>query len=300
MDIMEKLDIVHKPVMLSEVLSYIPKNANIALDCTLGEGGHSEAMLNMGLSVYAVERDNEILEVARKRLKNYKKFTAFNATYDKLLDVLPKKIINNVDFILFDLGVSLYHFKKARRGFSFNDETKLNMSLGLNNTDAYQIINNYSEKDLADIFYKYGEIKNSKYMASVIAKERMKKNIETTKELENIIFHASKKEDKYGRIHPATLIFQALRIETNDELNILENALKNVSTVLKEKGVVCIMSYHSLEDRIVKNYFKSHEKTKNKEGIFNIITKKVIIPSEEEIKLNPASRSAKMRVAEKN
>lgn len=295
----ENIEIVHKPVMLKEVLSFIPKNASVAVDCTLGEGGHSQKMLDMGLSVYAVERDIEILEIAKNRLKNYKNFFAFNNTYNKLLDTLPKEIIGSVDFILFDLGISLYHFKKAGRGFSFNDEIKLNMKLGINETDAYQIVNNYSEKSLTDIFYKYGEMKNAKYMAKVIVENRRKKNIETSKELESIIFHASKKEDKYGRIHPATLIFQALRIETNDELNILENALKNINAVLKKNGTACVMSYHSLEDRIVKNYFKKNEKTKNKEGIFNILTKKVIVPSEEEIKLNPASRSCKMRVVEK-
>lgn len=297
MDNMES-QIIHKPVMIKEVLSFIPKNSNIVIDATLGEGGHTKAMLDLNLEVHSFERDKNILEIAKKRLANYKKFYYYNNTYDKMIDSLPKNIIGNVDFILYDLGVSMFHFKKAERGFSFNENNKLDMRLGINKINAYEVINKYEKKDLERIFKEYGEIKNYSKLAEIIIKERNKKNIETAKELENIIFHNSDKSKKYGKINPATLIFQAIRIEVNDELNILKKSIENIKNILKKYGVVVIISYHSLEDRIVKRFFKDNEKTKNKEGIFKLLNSKVLEPTNEEIKLNIASRSAKLRAAQ--
>ena len=297
MDNMES-QIIHKPVMIKEVLSFIPENSNIVVDSTLGEGGHTKAMLDLNLEVYGFERDKNILEIAKKRLADYKKFYYYNNTYDKMIDSLPKNIIGNVDFILYDLGVSMFHFKKAERGFSFNENNKLDMRLGINKINAYEVINKYEKKDLERIFKEYGEIKNYSKLAEIIIKERNKKNIETAKELENIIFHNSDKSKKYGKINPATLIFQAIRIEVNDELNILKKSIENIKNILKKYGVVVIISYHSLEDRIVKRFFKDNEKTKNKDGIFKLLNSKVLTPTIEEIKLNPASRSAKLRAAQ--
>lgn len=297
MDNMES-QIIHKPVMIKEVLSFIPENSNIVVDATLGEGGHTKAMLDLNLEVYGFERDKNILEIAKKRLADYKKFYYYNNTYDKMIDSLPKNIIGNVDFILYDLGVSMFHFKKAERGFSFNENNKLDMRLGINKINAYEVINKYEKKDLERIFKEYGEIKNYSKLAEIIIKERNKKNIETAKELENIIFHNSDKSKKYGKINPATLIFQAIRIEVNDELNILKKSIENIKNILKKYGVVVIISYHSLEDRIVKRFFKDNEKTKNKEGIFKLLNSKVLKPTNEEIKLNIASRSAKLRAAQ--
>lgn len=290
--------IIHKPVMINEVLSFIPKDSNIVIDATLGEGGHTKVMLDLNLEVHSFERDKNILEVAKKRLANYKKFHYYNNTYDKMSNLLPKNIIGNVDFILYDLGVSMFHFKKAERGFSFNENNKLDMRLGINDKSAYEVINNYCKKDLERVFKEYGEIKNPSKFADIIIKERDKKNIETSKELENIIFHNSNKTKKYGKINPATLIFQAVRIEVNDELNILKKSIENIKNILKKYGVIVVISYHSLEDRIVKRFFKDNEKTKNKEGIFKLLNSKVLTPTNEEIKLNPASRSAKMRAAQ--
>ena len=290
--------IIHKPVMIKEVLSFIPENSNIVVDATLGEGGHTKAMLDLNLEVYGFERDKNILEIAKKRLSDYKKFYYYNNTYDKMIDSLPKNIIGNVDFILYDLGVSMFHFKKAERGFSFNENNKLDMRLGINKINAYEVINKYEKKDLERIFKEYGEIKNYSKLAEIIIKERNKKNIETAKELENIIFHNSDKSKKYGKINPATLIFQAIRIEVNDELNILKKSIENIKNILKKYGVVVIISYHSLEDRIVKRFFKDNEKTKNKDGIFKLLNSKVLKPTNEEIKLNIASRSAKLRAAQ--
>lgn len=297
MDNMES-QIIHKPVMIKEVLSFIPENSNIVVDATLGEGGHTKAMLDLNLEVHSFERDKNILEIAKKRLSDYKKFYYYNNTYDKMIDSLPKNIIGNVDFILYDLGVSMFHFKKAERGFSFNENNKLDMRLGINKINAYEVINKYEKKDLERIFKEYGEIKNYSKLAEIIIKERKKKNIETAKELENIIFHNSDKSKKYGKINPATLIFQAIRIEVNDELNILKKSIENIKNILKKYGVVVIISYHSLEDRIVKRFFKDNEKTKNKDGIFKLLNSKVLKPTNEEIKLNIASRSAKLRAAQ--
>ncbi|TXJ49376.1 16S rRNA (cytosine(1402)-N(4))-methyltransferase RsmH [Brachyspira aalborgi] len=290
--------IIHKPVMIKEVLSFIPENSNIVVDATLGEGGHTKAMLDLNLEVHSFERDKNILEIAKKRLSNYKKLYYYNNTYDKMIDSLPKNIIGNVDFILYDLGVSMFHFKKAERGFSFNENNKLDMRLGINKINAYEVINKYEKKDLERIFKEYGEIKNYSKLAEIIIKERNKKNIETAKELENIIFHNSDKSKKYGKINPATLIFQAIRIEVNDELNILKKSIENITNILKKYGVVVIISYHSLEDRIIKRFFKDNEKTKNKDGIFKLLNSKVLKPTNEEIKLNIASRSAKLRAAQ--
>ena len=297
MDNMES-QIIHKPVMIKEVLSFIPENSNIVVYATLGEGGHTKAMLDLNLEVHSFERDKNILEIAKKRLADYKKFYYYNNTYDKMIDSLPKNIIGNVDFILYDLGVSMFHFKKAERGFSFNENNKLDMRLGINKINAYEVINKYEKKDLERIFKEYGEIKNYSKLAEIIIKERNKKNIETAKELENIIFHNSDKSKKYGKINPATLIFQAIRIEVNDELNILKKSIENIKNILKKYGVVVIISYHSLEDRIVKRFFKDNEKTKNKDGIFKLLNSKVLKPTNEEIKLNIASRSAKLRAAQ--
>lgn len=290
-------NIVHTPVMLKEILSFIPENANIAVDATLGEGGHTKAMLDLNIEVHSFERDDKILEVAKERLKDYKKFYCYNNTYDKMIEELDENVIGNVDFMLYDLGVSMFHFKKANRGFSFKDDVKLDMRLGINNKSAYDVINSYSEKELERVFREYGEMYNASKIANIIVNERKKKTIETSKELENIIFHHTDKSKRFGKIHPATLVFQAIRIEVNDELNILEKSIYNISKILKNGGVAAIMSYHSLEDRIVKRFLKDNEKTKNKDGIFKLLNSKVITPTNEEIKLNPASRSAKLRVA---
>ena len=298
MDNNEELEIVHTPVMLKEVLSFIPENAKIAVDATLGEGGHTKAMLDLNLEVHSFERDSAILEIAKKRLKNYDKFHYYNNTYDKMIEELDDSIIGNVDFMLYDLGVSLFHFKKAERGFSFKDNVRLDMRLGLNDKSAYDVINGYSEEELERIFREYGEMNNARKMANIIIKERNRRKIETSRELENIIFHNTDKSQRYGKIHPATLVFQAIRIEVNDELNILEKSILNIPKILNDNGVVAVMSYHSLEDRIVKKFFKENEKTKNKDGIFKLLNNKVITPTNEEINSNPASRSAKMRVAQ--
>ncbi len=295
----ESLNIVHTPVMLNEVLSFIAKDSKIAVDATLGEGGHTKAMLDLNLEVHSFERDSIILEIAKNRLKNYDKFYYYNNTYDNIINELDESLIGNIDFILYDLGVSLFHFKKAERGFSFKDNAKLDMRIGINEKSAYDIVNGYTKEELERIFRDYGEINNAKKIANIIVKERNIRKIETSRELENIIFHNTDKSARYGKRHPATLVFQAIRIEVNDELNILEKSINNIASILKKNGIAVFISYHSLEDRIVKKFFKENEKTKNKDGIFKLLNNKVKVPTSEEIKLNPASRSAKMRAVQK-
>ena len=295
------MNIIHTPVMLNEVISFMPNTFNdiITIDATLGEGGHSEVLAQKSNTLYGIERDKEILTIAKNRLSQYNNIHYINTTYDKIIDNIKEEHIGHVSFILFDLGVSLFHFKSANRGFSFKDESSLDMRLGINDKTAFDVINKYSEKDLADVLFNYGEIKNSRYLSECIVNARKTKEISTAKELENIIFHSTKKEKRYGSIHPATLVFQAIRIEVNDELNILKKALENLPKILGFGGRVVFMSYHSLEDRIVKQYLKSNEKRKNSDGIFKLVNKHILTPSEAEIQNNPPSRSAKVRVAEK-
>ncbi len=293
------MNISHTSVMPDEVLGFLPLDSKIAVDATLGEGGHTKLLLERGLEVHAFDRDSIIIEKAQKRLadiSNNKLYT-YNQKYDNIYNSLSKDIAGNVDFMLFDLGVSMFHFKEASRGFSFLENTRLDMRLGLNDKTAYDVINGYSEADLTSIFQNYGEIKYSKTLAHAIVDTRKTKQIETTDELENVVFHATPKNLRHTNTHHATKVFQAIRIEVNDEMGILENAIANVSKILKSGGVAVFMSYHSLEDRVVKKYFKENENTKNKVGIFNVLTRRPLVASDEEIAVNKASRSAKVRAA---
>ncbi len=293
------MNIAHTSVMPNEVLSFLPNDSQIAVDATLGEGGHTKLLLEQGLNVHAFDRDSVIIEKAKQRLdsiSNNKLYT-YNQKYDNIYNSLPKDVVGNVDFMLFDLGVSMFHFKEASRGFSFSENTRLDMRLGLNNKTAYDVVNGYSEAELTTVFQNYGEIKYSKTLAHAIVDSRKTKQIETTDELENIVFHATPKNLRYTNTHHATKVFQAIRIEVNDEIGILENAIANVAKILKSGGVVVFMSYHSLEDRVVKKYFKENENTKNKVGIFNVLTRRPLVASEDEIAINKASRSAKVRAA---
>ncbi len=291
------MNIAHTSVMPNEVLSFVPENAEIAVDATLGEGGHTKLLLERGLKLYSFDRDSVIIEKAKERLNNHDKLNTYNQKYDNIYNCLPKDVVGNVDFMLFDLGVSMFHFKEAGRGFSFSENTTLDMRLGLNEKNAFDIVNHYGEVELIRIFQNYGEIKYSKTLAKAIVEARKEKQIETTDELENIVFHATPKNLRHTNTHHATKVFQSIRIEVNDEISILESAISFVPKILKSGGVVVFMSYHSLEDRIVKKYFKENENTKNKVGIFNVLTRHPLVASEEEIAINKASRSVKVRAA---
>ncbi len=294
------MEIVHYPVMHKEVLENlpIPEGDSLMIDCTTGEGGHTSLFLSRypSLRVMGIDRDSEIQKKAIERLSVFKeRFQPVNAWFDDYLENAPSE---TADAILFDLGISMFHYVESDRGFSFrNDEPldmRLNNSTGLSAAD---IVNGYSEESLADVIYKYGEERYSRRIARAIAEKREEGAIETSSQLADIIKASVPKEYRYGRIHPATRTFQALRIEVNKELDRITPALENAIRVLKKGGRIAVITFHSLEDRKVKWFFKDEAGKENPR--IRILTKKPIIPSEEEEKENPPSRSAKLRVVER-
>jgi len=293
---MEEIEIIHKPVMLDKVLYYLKVTpGKIYVDATFGLGGHSSAILRelnrTGLLI-GIDRDIESLEIAKNRLKNYgDNFLLFNTTYDRIPEVLENLNIAKVDGILFDLGFSSYHIEKSKRGFSFQrPEEPLDMRFSKDDSlTAEYILNNFSEEELAEIFYKYGEEPNAFKIARKIVEIRKVKPLKYVGDLLEVI---GKSTQNYKR-HPATRIFQALRIAVNKELDLLERALEITPNILNPQGRIVVITYHSLEDRIVKNFLK------NNRDKFEIITKKPVVPSKEEIENNKRARSAKLRVGER-
>ena len=287
---------VHYSVMQNEVLSFLNPGDGEALlvDCTLGEGGHSNLFLQRHpkLRVIGLDRDCTIMEKARNRLAPYgDRFTARNIWFDEFWKNYDGP---GVDYVLFDLGISVFHYEESGRGFSFRRQEKLDMRLDVNGElDAAQVVNTYDEKSLADLIYNYGEERYSRRIASAICSYRQTKQIEYTNELADIIWNAVPNEYRHRRIHPATKTFQALRIEINGELDRIKPALEGAVKALKPGGRIAVITFHSLEDRPVKWFFKDHE------NILEILTKKPLEPTQEECDANPPSRSAKLRVVEK-
>ena len=304
------MDSFHIPVLLKEVLHYLipKKGGGVYIDCTLGGGGHSKAILERiypdGLLI-GIDRDVEAIKAARKELSNFlDRAILIRDNFKNLEEILSNLKIKVVSGVLFDLGVSSHQLRERERGFSFREDGHLDMRMDpTQKFNASTLINNYTEEELVRIFGKYGEERFSKRIARLIVLERQKNPITTTKQLADLVIRALPKAKKRGRwrIHPATRVFQAIRIEVNQELDLLEKSLNQVIKVLEDKGRICVISYHSLEDRIVKNVFKKAEREKvAKENYgLKIITKKPIRASQEEIKRNPKARSAKLRVAEK-
>lgn len=299
----------HTPVLTKEILNYLDfKKGGVYIDCTLGGGGHSKAILENvyphGLLI-GIDQDMEAIETAKEELKSYiDKVKLVKGNFKNLEGILSDLNIGTVSGIIFDLGVSFHQLKEKKRGFSFKEDSHLDMRMDLNQEfNADIIINSYSEKDLAEIFEKYGEERSSRRIARIIVTERKKKALTTTKQLADLIIKTLPRVKKRNtwRIHPATRVFQAIRIEVNQELKALEKGLNQAIRVLENKGRICVISYHSLEDRIVKHLFKEAEKKGKEEKNYGlkIITKKPIRPSSEEVRDNPKARSAKLRVAEK-
>lgn len=294
---MERM-ILHIPVMLEEVMNYlniIPEG--IYIDATVGTGGHSKEILKRlegrGLLI-GFDRDSESIEIAENILKNLGfKFILINKAFNEIPNALNMLSINKVDGILYDLGMSSFQLEEGKRGFSFkNLDEPLDMRFSIDEKiKASDILNSYSQRALERIFFEYGEEPFSKKVAKLIVEERKKKPFSKVGDLVSLI----EKNIPRRKIHPATRIFQALRIVVNNELEILEDSLKNIIPFLKKGARVVILTYHSLEDRIVKNFFKNSEK----EGKIKIIMKKILRPSKEEIERNPRARSAKMRVGER-
>ena len=295
-------DIPHIPVLYNEVLDCFKEiKTGYIIDCTTGYAGHSSGLLNQNSSVQLIcnDQDDEALEFSKKRLKDFEKRVEFNK--GNFEDIIKKFEDYPIRGILADIGVSSLQLDKLDRGFSFNSKN-LDMRMNQNQIlDASTVVNSYSQVELENIFKEYGEIREYKKIASLIVQNRP---FYSAKELAEFFYNKLPK----GKIHPATLIFQAIRIEVNDELGVLDRLFKSMEEAKLKDCIVAIISFHSLEDRVVKNYFKKWSENcicpkdafrcecgKN-HALGKIITKKPIIATNFEIKQNPRSRSAKLRV----
>jgi len=299
----------HTPVMLAQVLeNLVIKKEGIYVDCTLGGGGHAlkivEQIYPDGLLI-GLDQDIEALEFARKKLKAYQdRVIIVKSNFADLEKVLSSLGFSKVSGIFFDLGVSSYQIETQSRGFSFLKDNLLDMRMDLSNQlNAHYVVNHYSENELWEVFSKYGEERFSRSIARLIVRERKKRPIETTKHLAELItnFYARSKKGSW-RIHPATRIFQALRIEVNNELAVLKEALVQAIKLLEAKGRIGVISYHSLEDRVVKNTFRewaTGDVIRQYGYGLRKLDKKPLYPTEEEIRKNRRARSARMRFAEK-
>ncbi len=309
---------IHEPVMLEEVKKFIPvtKKINI-IDATFGGGGYSKALLeeyNVN-QLIAIDRDPITEVIARDLSKRYKNFKIINGCFSKIDELIYSNCTNKTkkfDIIIFDLGLSSNQINDPKRGFSFMKEGPLDMDMGGSKVRASEIINNFSERKLADIFFELGEEKYAKRIARNIVKQRKIKLINNTKKLSELIKESiPKTNSKKTKINPATKTFQALRIYVNDELNELKTALSKSSQLLNKEGKLIVVSFQSLEDRIVKDFFNHNSGKRWRSSrhypeladmgpiTFKLITKKPIRPQEWEIQKNPRSRSAKLRVVQK-
>ena len=295
-------ELQHKPVMCEEVLSILnPSDGCVYLDGTLGAGGHSRKILESAdCSVIGIDKDPTAIELCRDLEKQYgNKFLSINGSFGNLSQHLNSIGINKIDGILLDLGTSSMQLGTPERGFSFQFDAPLDMRMTQTGETAYDIINSLSEDSLADIIFYFGEERRSRKIAKAIVNKRKIKKIKTTFDLNEIILSVKKANNK--KIHPATKTFQALRIYINNELKDLYEALISIEKVLSEKGRLVVISFHSLEDRIVKNFIKENSiplrkyDPKNPDKIFVYENRKVIKPSEYEVKKNRRSRSAKLR-----
>lgn len=302
---------MHKSVLLNEAVYYLNlKGDSIVIDCTLGYGGHSSLILSKipkGF-LYAFDQDKEAINYAEKRLDTINKnYEIINTNFKNLKKCMEDKEIK-ADAILFDLGVSSPQLDNAERGFSFHKDAVLDMRMNKDDIKtAYDVVNNYSKEQLINIFYKYGEEKYSVSIASAIVKYRENKKIETTLELAEII--KSSVPLKYrNQTHPARKVFQAIRIEVNNELEVFETALIDALSLLKKGGRICVITFHSLEDKICKRIFNEVSSIPPElkklpivpseyEPKYKIIAN--ITPTEEEIKENPRARSSRLRVIER-
>ena len=293
--------IIHKPVMLAEVMKYLKaKPGDVVVDCTVGGGGHSKAIceqIKPKGRLIGVDQDKEAIDRTDNNLREFKGlYSLINDNFQNLNNILDNLKITKVDGILFDLGLSLFQIETPQRGFSFRHNGPLDMRMDKRiSLKASELINRLSQNEIGDILRTYGQEPFSNAIARHIVRARKKSFINTTAQLAEIIIKAVPPKQRYRRINPATRTFQALRIVVNRELEVLEEALSKAVTYLNSAARICVISFHSLEDRIVKNQFKQY----SRQGIVRIINKKPIVTSYPEIAGNPRSRSAKLRVAER-
>ncbi|MFI3300147.1 MAG: 16S rRNA (cytosine(1402)-N(4))-methyltransferase RsmH [Candidatus Gastranaerophilales bacterium] len=301
----------HYTVMKKEAVEALNcESGKIYIDCTLGGGGHSELILQKiqpNGRLIAFDVDEDAIKASTKRLEAYKNLTIVKNSYVNIKESLQELGIEKITGgVLFDLGASFHQFYKGERGFSFSKDAILDMRFNQDSDfSAYDVVNTYSENDLVRIFSEYGEERFSKRIAHAIVEQRKLNKIETTCQLADLIVGCTPKVK--STIHPATRVFQAIRIEVNQELQNVKNTLNEVLNLLDFNAIISVISFHSLEDRVVKQLFKYHtqkcrcEKNqmicKCEPPILELVNKKPIMASEEEIKENPPSRSAKLRVA---
>ncbi len=302
-------DFKHYTVMLNEAVDALEcKGGKIYVDCTLGGGGHSELILKRispNGRLIAFDIDEEAIAHAKKRLKNYPNLTIVKSSYTNIRTELKKLGIEKITGgVIIDLGASYHQLTKAERGFSFSKDAPLDMRFDMaSDFSAYDVVNNYKEEDLVRIFSEYGEERFSKRIAKKIVEVRAKKRIETTGELADIIISATPRIK--SSVHPATRVFQAIRIEVNNELKNVNFVLHEILDLIDIGGIISVLSFHSLEDRIVKNFFKNESKRcrcnemicKCPPPRIELVNKKPITATIEEIRENPPSRSAKLRIA---
>jgi 16S rRNA (cytosine1402-N4)-methyltransferase len=308
------MDYIHKSVLLDESIDGLNiKEDGIYVDCTLGGGGHTEEILKRATKgkVIGIDQDDYAIERAIERLSNFENFIPVKNNFSNIDRVLEDLNIEKVDGILFDLGVSSFQLDIPERGFSYNYDMPLDMRMDKNQTTtARHIVNGYEEHELSRILWDYGEEKWAARIAKFIVQEREHEFIETTGQLVSIIKKAIPKQVRQEGSHPAKRTFQAIRIELNRELEILENTIKTSVEMLNKGGRICVITFHSLEDRIIKNAFVELNKDCicppefpkcmcNHRRKLKIITKKPIIPSEEELVDNRRSHSAKLRIGER-
>lgn len=310
------MEFQHKSILLNECMEGLSiKEDGIYVDGTLGGGGHSfhilERLGERGRLI-GIDQDEDAIKAATKRLEAFaNKVTIVRDNYEHFQTILSTLSIPKVDGILLDLGVSSYQFDEADRGFSYRFDAPLDMRMDRRQDfTAKDLINNYSEQELYRIIRDYGEDKFARNIAKHIVKEREKKPIETTFELSEIISHAIPMKMRVQGGHPAKKTFQAVRIALNRELEVLEESIEGMIKALKPEGRLCIISFHSLEDRIVKKAFRTAEDpcicpkdfpicTCGRKSLGKVISKKAIIPSDLEMEENPRARSAKLRIFER-
>ena len=302
------MEFVHKSVLFDEAIKALDLNENkIIVDGTAGGGGHSGEIAKRAKRVISIDQDPDAIAVLNERLGDKENVTIVHDNYSNIKNIISNLNIEKIDGLLLDLGVSSFQLDTAERGFSFHKDAPLDMRMSKSGLSAYDVVNNYDERQLADIIYRYGEEKFSRRIAANIVKARAKKPIETTFELVDII-KSSMPQKAMRDAHPARRTFQAIRIEVNAELDVLESTLEDAFDILAPSGRIAIITFHSLEDRIVKEQFAKWcqgctcpkefpvcvcgKKPKGK-------TFKSISPSKEELEENPRARSSRLRIFEK-
>ena len=302
------MEFVHKSVLFDEAIKALDLNENkIIVDGTAGGGGHSGEIAKRAKRVISIDQDPDAIAVLNERLGDKKNVTIVHDNYSNIKNIISNLNIEKIDGLLLDLRVSSFQLDTAERGFSFHKDAPLDMRMSKSGLSAYDVVNNYDERQLADIIYRYGEEKFSRRIAANIVKARAKKPIETTFELVDII-KSSMPQKAMRDAHPARRTFQAIRIEVNAELDVLKSTLEDAFDILAPGGRIAIITFHSLEDRIVKEQFAKWcqgctcpkefpvcvcgKKPKGK-------TFKSISPSKEELEENPRARSSRLRIFEK-